>query len=159
MVASHVVEGLADDASKGDDHELATAGQKALDLAVEQRLCGFVLEIRIIGHTEDHILRDIDVARIPGHSAEILDLRNIIALPQVNGNILGRGISMIGIRSFSAVQRERIVLPDPGIRIRVAVCDKGCLIWLLPVRHILSPAAGDAFSQSHIAQLLRRLSR
>lgn len=39
MVASHVVEGLADDASKGDDHELATAGHKALDLAVEQRLC------------------------------------------------------------------------------------------------------------------------
>lgn len=35
----HVVEGFADHASKGDDHELATAVHKVLDLAVEQRLC------------------------------------------------------------------------------------------------------------------------
>lgn len=37
----HVLEGLPNEASEGDAQELAAAGHKALDLALEQRLCDF----------------------------------------------------------------------------------------------------------------------
>ena len=42
MVVLHVIEGFADDASKGDGHKIAATVHKPLDLAGEQRLCDFL---------------------------------------------------------------------------------------------------------------------